>query len=248
MAELLNLTGLVLSAMPVGDYDKRVVVLTKERGKITAFARNARRQNSGLLAAANPFCFGTFSFYEGRSAYTMVQGEVQNYFRDLASSVGAYYGFYFLELADYYARENNDEKELLKLLYVSLRALTKEELDKELIQRIYEWKTIVLSGEYPQMFACTECGSESDLSAFVLKRNGIFCQKCSIHYSSRIPLMESTIYALQYVLSSPVEKLYSFALSEEVRTQFFDVVEHLKNKYIGKQFKSLEILESIRNY
>ena len=123
-----TVTGMVLSAAPVGDYDKLVVLLTRERGKIRAFARGARRPGSALMAAANYF------------------GELMTDFE------GACYGQYFLEFADYYTRENADGSDFLKLAYQSLRALLVPSLPRKLVRYIYELKAMTYSGECPQTF------------------------------------------------------------------------------------------------
>ena len=216
MSQGIDLTGMVLAASPSGEYDKRVLLLTKERGKITAFARGARRQNSMLLASTSPFSFGKFTLYEGRSAYTLVQADVSNYFAELKEDLeGTYYGFYFMEFADYYGQENLDASVMLNLLYASLRALEKKNLPDRLVRYVFEIKMMVINGEFPQ----------------------------DVIYDTS--LQEATRFALQYVIQAPLQKLYTFLVKEEVLEEIQRLQDRIRKKYIDRRFKSLEILETV---
>ena len=224
------LTGIVLSTMPVGEYDRRVVILTKEQGKISAFARGARRPNSPLVGALNPFSFGTFTMYEGRTSYTIQSASISNYFAELRGDIiGAYYGFYFLEFTDYYTKEFNDEREMLKLLYQTLRALTNPHIPNMLIRYIFELKALTINGQAPQVFQCMTCGNK--------ERHAVF--------SAVMSLDPSTLYSMQYIETSTIEKLYTFNVTEKVLTELGNVMSRMTDIYVGKHFKSLEILETL---
>ncbi len=152
-------TGMVLSAIPVGEYDKRLVILTDSRGKISAFARGVRRSKSSYAASSRPFTFGEFTLIEGRSSYTIRHIEPKNYFEELVSDMDSVYiGFYFLELADYYTRENADELNVLKLLYQALRALTNPNIPNALVRMVYELKIMILNGDFNEYYLrdCSE--------------------------------------------------------------------------------------------
>ena len=258
MGQNLVMTGMVLNAMPIGDYDKRITLLTRERGKITAFARGARKPNSQFLAATNPFSFGEFELFEGRSTYTVAKVSIQNYFRELAADFNAaYYGFYFLEFADYYCQENNDETEMLKLLYQTLRALESPAFSNRLVRCIYELRTLTINGEAPNVFGCTKCGKKEALHWFSGKTARMLCDHC-VNELRRKPenmaalptyqkVQESTVYTMQYIMTAKLAKLYTFSVSDQVLWELQQCIREYMKYYINHSFKSLKILDIRRS-
>ena len=243
MRDKIELTGMVLSSTLVGDYDKRLVILTKERGKITAFAKGARKPNSPYLGISEPFNFGKFILLEGYDAYRLVGGEVKEYFLEVKNDIeGICYGTYFCDVLEHLCVEGVGDVNILNLLYVTLKALVKPDIPNSLIRRIFELKVLVYDGEALAAFSCVKCGAQK-VSAFYLRGNGLVCDACKTQ--DMYLVMQSTVYTLQYIISTTLDKLYTFQLSEDVWKEVDQVIGQYFEQHVTKKFHSLEILSSL---
>ena len=221
MTDEIEVSGVVVSCMPIGEYDKRVVIITAELGRIHAFARGARRTNSKLLAGTDPLTFGTFKLISGKNAYTLVEVKIVNYFDELKKDIDrVYYGFYFLELASYFSRENIGEKNLINLIYMAFKALEAkvDKLTPEFIKAIFEWKIFQIEGIMPGI------------------DEGIFLGK---------KLKPSTTYAIKMIAATDITKLFSFDLEAESKREFIKLAEEYRDLNTDIQFKSLEMIREV---
>ena len=205
----LVVNAMIISSSDTGENDKRIVLLTRERGRVTAFANGARRPTSHLLAAVKVFSYGEFELFPGRNSNTLKKAEIREYFPALTEDLDRIMAAsFFAEVADHYSLENADESERLKLLYRTFQALSSGRFSLRLIKNIYLVRTMVLNGEYQSAFSAHLSDSEAVMSAL----------KCAER--------------------NPIESLYSFALSEEAEAEFERVVSSLRKRFMDHSFRS----------
>lgn len=216
-----TVTGLVLSSGNIGETDRRIVLLTREKGKISAFARGAVKPKNPLVTATQVFTFGEFFVYTGRDSYTVTGAEVKNHFQGLIKELDKYYyASYLCEIADYYTRENLNAKNELLLLYQALRALEKNIIKNELVRYIYEWRMFFIGGEYPEVTKCILCGDSENLTHFSSKRHGCLCRNCSGSVGDSVTISVGMLYTLRYIMSSGLQTLFAFTVKEDIMAEF----------------------------
>lgn len=251
MGQLIKLTGIVLSASNVGEYDKRVVILTKERGKITAFARGARKMGSPFLAACQSFAYGFFTVFSGKN-YNINAVEIEQYFPELKEDMNKLYrALYFCEMADYYTVEGNDELAIMQLLYVTLAALQKGAIEDELIQVVYEIKMLAYFGLMMETSCCAVCSQKEVeneqttpfLTHFCSAKGGVVCKSCARQLLGTIPILQSTLYTLQYILSQPVTKLYHFKVTSDVLKELKRISKDYQGTHVNHTFKAISFVD-----
>ena len=245
MQDSLKVNGIVLSVMPVNEADRRVLLLTKELGKMSAFARGARRPTSPFVGAVKPFAFGVFYLNNGRSAYSIQKTEISEYFEELAKDVdSSVYGQAFMELSAYFSHENEDGTESLALLYFALRALSGTKIPKALVRAVFELKLLSVNGLLPEFSVCPKCKKQLESGFFSPALMQPLCADCGSG-DPRYPLSKSTVYTLEFIRLSPVNRLFTFRVTDEVQKELSEVTELFFRQVLDRELPARSMLKML---
>ena len=243
MRDTVTVNGIILSAMPVGEADRRLSLLTKELGKISCFARGARKPTSRFVGDCRPFTFGSFELMPGRDAYALSGDNVTERFGGVTEDlVKAAYGSCFLELSGRISHENTDGGPALSLLYYALKAIERGVMDPKLVKTVFEAKTLQFEGYLPSFTHCAKCRKELTEAAFYPALMSPVCRECAGE-SPSYPLSKSALFTMNFIAGTESRKLFSFTLKEDVLKEVKEVVDLLLSNMLGKPLKSAELLD-----
>ena len=246
MREEIVLHGIVLAGSPQSEYDRRLVILTKERGRITAFASGVRRSTNPMQSQTQMFVMGSFTLIPGRDAYRLTAIDVDDYFHKLTADIDAYcYASYFCEVMMYFTHEGDRAADYLNLLYVSLKALEKGVMPAKLIRCVYEIKLMDMFGQGIQSFHCPICGKDELTHIFDAASGGILCGECSARAKNPVHLSADAVYTIQYINGALLGKLYNFNVSPSVLDELTTVAKSFMDTYVDRSFKAAQIIDAL---
>ena len=172
--------ALILRTYKLGESDRIVVFLTRDRGKKRGVAKNARQSRRRFGGALEPLTYGRVGYVE-RERRELVRLDYVEPLRSPLSAIdGEALGYvsYFAELIDEWAQEADPNEPLFRLGVSMVDAMAKG-APIEPLARYFEFWLLRLQGVYPQLTSCPACGGPYDGGAFMPVREDLYvCRRC----------------------------------------------------------------------
>jgi DNA repair protein RecO (recombination protein O) len=173
--------AVVLRTQKLGEADRIITMLTRERGKVRAVAKGVRKTRSRLGARVEPFMLIDIQLYEGRSLDIVTQVEtIGAYGLGIAGDYARYtVGTAMLETVDRLVdNEREPAVQLFLLLAGGLRTLAEGRHEAGLVLDAFLLRALAVAGWAPSFTDCARCGAAGPHRALSIPSGGSVCPQC----------------------------------------------------------------------
>lgn len=162
MSRTYKAIGINLKAIPLGESDRIVTILTKEFGLVRAVAMGARKQNSKLGGRSGLFVVNELLLAKGRSLDKITQAETLESYPGLARNLKKLTaGQYLAELVLQQALSEQPQEDLFYLFSEHLSRI-EQSIDREVLPRFIHaiYQLLAIAGIAPQVYQCCITGAK----------------------------------------------------------------------------------------
>jgi len=245
---LYHCEGIILRTRIFGEADRIVTLLTKEKGKIEAVARGARRPRNRLVGVTQQFSYLRGLIFTGKNLDQLSQAELIKSFAPLRDDLlKMAYATWWSELLDTFlpfAEVNTD----IFLFTLAGLVVLEQAADPMLVSRAFELRLLKYLGYEPVLDRCVKCQGRDPLSlaGFAPAEGGTICRSCAGAEGERlIPVRPSALTVLRDLygadLRAVARRPVDPACGDELGRLLFSFIQFRAEK----PFKSLAFLQSL---
>jgi DNA repair protein RecO (recombination protein O) len=238
--------ALILRTYKLGEADRIVVFLTRDRGKKRGVAKGARRPRSRYHGALEPMTLAGVAYYE-REQRDLVRLNFVEPTRSPLSGSGDALGYvgYFAELIDEWAPEAHTDERLYRL-GASVVAALAAGAPVEPLARYFEYWLLRLQGVYPSIRRCPLCGSGLSTGAAMPPREtALVCRGCAPSGAGTVLSAEAMVF-LGQATALPPGHLEGLALGPRAARELETAHRRLISTHLEKELKSARVLREMR--
>lgn len=243
---LVTVEGIVVGRRDVGESNCFLDILTSEYGVIEAVAHGIRKQGSKNASTTGLFSYTVFCLNKTDLRYSVNSTQPKYSFFGLSLDLKKLsLAIYFADIIKYTSAAEQYSGDILRFFAVTLYKLEKEETDCTVIKAVFELKIMSMLGFMPDLKTCRLCGEyEREKMFFSIDESNLFCGDCAEKTSDMgeesVELSPTLLHTMRYVVFSPVEKVYGFALNGMTKIQFSEFAEQYLLRQLGRSFKTLD--------
>jgi DNA repair protein RecO (recombination protein O) len=242
--------AIVMRRTDFGEADRLLTLFSRERGKIKAIAKGARKPQSRKTGHVELFTRANLFIAVGRSLDIITQAEtVAAHARLRQDLVRATYAAYLVELLDRFVGEEDPHSGIYQLLAEALVWLTEvETADLLLAARYYELRLLALTGFQPQLFHCVACDTpiqEQD-QFFSAELGGLLCPNCYQADRNAKPVTAVAVKVLRYLQSRPWDTVKTLRLKRPLHSELETLMHHSLTYTLERNLKSVDFLHRLR--
>jgi DNA repair protein RecO (recombination protein O) len=242
-------TTLVLHRTDLGETDRILTLFTREKGKLSAVAKGARRPKSPLSGATELFTQARVQLAVGRTLDILTQceksfGGLRTDLQRLARAT------YFCELLDKSTgdRDNASSQDLFDLTIGALLLLQRAETYPDAVVHAYELHLLGTLGFAPVLGHCVACGAslESRGASFSPSLGGVVCNADRFRANDTMPLSAEAHEAMQALQSGDSEGVLGLRPSPKAAAEIARALRWFV-KYRGERtLKTADFLDQLR--
>jgi DNA repair protein RecO (recombination protein O) len=236
---LFETEAIVLRTFNLAEADKIVVCLTRQSGVVRAVARGARKLKSRFGAGLEPFTLINLSYYEkeGRELVSLSQAEIiSSYFKLSRHSEAVAALSYLCELVMEFAPPHEPNEKLFRMVSACIEAISVVPEEWQLLVRYFEVWMLRLSGFWPDLRACADCGQGfgAEGKIFFNAEFKLRCKSCSQGQGAPLSLETHAQLRAMQRLSPQDFARASRHIGQPVRAEMAQVTQRLIERILER--------------